>query len=127
MDKHEWDTEWQGLEHIPRDGGALLVANHAAAIPSDAPVIMHGIEKELGRPVYDLLGGKVRERLRSYTYLYSTGPDDPVYTDPDTGKQEPYTSRLSGQVDWVYESGTWRIIYERQAAMAMVLAALRKN
>ena len=28
----------------PRDGGALLVANHAGAIPADAPVIMHGIE-----------------------------------------------------------------------------------
>ena len=30
------------------------MANHAGAIPSDAPVIMHGIEKELGRPVYGL-------------------------------------------------------------------------
>ena len=45
---------WEGLEHIPTDGGALIVANHAAAIPSDAPVIMHGIEKELHRPVYGL-------------------------------------------------------------------------
>ncbi len=47
-------AEWDGLEKIPVDGGALLIANHAAAIPSDAPVIMHGIEKELGRPVYGL-------------------------------------------------------------------------
>ncbi len=47
-------TEWEGLEQIPAEGGALLVANHAGAIPSDAPVIMHGIEKELGRPVYGL-------------------------------------------------------------------------
>lgn len=47
-------TEWEGLEHVPRQGGALLVANHAGAIPSDAPVIMHGIESELGRPVYGL-------------------------------------------------------------------------
>jgi 1-acyl-sn-glycerol-3-phosphate acyltransferase len=47
-------TDWEGLEKIPSDGGALLVANHAGAIPSDAPVIMHGIEKELGRPVYGL-------------------------------------------------------------------------
>ncbi len=47
-------AEWEGLEKIPTDGGALLVSNHAAAIPSDAPVIMHGIEKELGRPVYGL-------------------------------------------------------------------------
>lgn len=47
-------AEWEGLEHIPADGGALLVANHAGAIPSDAPVIMHGIETELQRPVYGL-------------------------------------------------------------------------
>jgi 1-acyl-sn-glycerol-3-phosphate acyltransferase len=47
-------AEWDGLEKIPREGGALLVANHAGAIPSDAPVIMHGIEKELERPVYGL-------------------------------------------------------------------------
>jgi 1-acyl-sn-glycerol-3-phosphate acyltransferase len=46
-------VEWEGLEKIP-DGPALLVANHAAAIPSDAPVIMHGIETRLGRPVYGL-------------------------------------------------------------------------
>src|SRR5436190_7509386 len=46
-------VEWEGLEKLP-DGPALLVANHAAAIPSDAPVIMHGIEEELGRPVYGL-------------------------------------------------------------------------
>jgi len=47
-------TEWEGLEKIPAEGGALLVANHAGAIPSDAPVIMHGIEEELKRPVYGL-------------------------------------------------------------------------
>ncbi len=47
-------VEWEGLEKIPTDGPALLVANHAAAIPSDAPVIMHGIETELDRPVYGL-------------------------------------------------------------------------
>jgi len=47
-------VEWEGLEKIPTEGGALIVANHAAAIPSDAPAIMHGIETELERPVYGL-------------------------------------------------------------------------
>jgi 1-acyl-sn-glycerol-3-phosphate acyltransferase len=47
-------VEWEGLEHIPTTGGALLVSNHAGAIPSDAPAIMHGIETELERPVYGL-------------------------------------------------------------------------
>jgi len=45
-------VEWEGLEKIPTSGGALIVANHAGAIPSDAPVIMHGVESEPGRPVY---------------------------------------------------------------------------
>lgn len=47
-------AEWEGLEKIPTHGGALLVANHAGAIPTDAPTIMHGIETELERPVYGL-------------------------------------------------------------------------
>jgi 1-acyl-sn-glycerol-3-phosphate acyltransferase len=52
--KYWFRAEWEGLDRIPAAGGALLVSNHAGAIPSDAPVIMHGIEKELGRPVYGL-------------------------------------------------------------------------
>lgn len=52
--KHWFRAEWEGLEKIPNRGGALLIANHAAAVPSDAPVIMHGIETELQRPVYGL-------------------------------------------------------------------------
>jgi len=47
-------VEWEGMEHVPREGGALLVANHGGAIPSDAPVLMHGVETELGRPLYGL-------------------------------------------------------------------------
>jgi len=47
-------VEWEGMEHIPLDGGALLVGNHGGAIPSDAPSVMHGIERELLRPVYGL-------------------------------------------------------------------------
>lgn len=47
-------VEWEGFDKLPREGGALLVANHAGAIPSDAPSIMHGIERELRRPVYGL-------------------------------------------------------------------------
>lgn len=54
MYRYWFRVEWEGLEHIPAEGGALLVSNHAGAIPSDAPAIMHGIETELGRPVYGL-------------------------------------------------------------------------
>ncbi|WP_417691183.1 mandelate racemase/muconate lactonizing enzyme family protein [Roseibium sp.] len=48
------------------------------------------IGKAADKPVYELLGGKVHERLRSYTYLYPQAGDvypDPaqpnVYNDPD--------------------------------------------
>jgi 1-acyl-sn-glycerol-3-phosphate acyltransferase len=58
--RHWFRAEWEGLEHVPQQGGALIVANHAAAIPSDAPVIMHGIETELQRPVYGLAENLLR-------------------------------------------------------------------
>jgi 2-dehydro-3-deoxyphosphogalactonate aldolase len=42
------------------------------------------IGKELNKPVYELLGGQVHEKLRSYTYLYPRGSDTVnVYLDPD--------------------------------------------
>ncbi|MBS0394023.1 MAG: mandelate racemase/muconate lactonizing enzyme family protein [Proteobacteria bacterium] len=42
------------------------------------------IGKEAGQPVYKLLGGRVHERLRSYTYIYARPGDTvDVYQDPD--------------------------------------------
>jgi galactonate dehydratase len=58
--------------------------------------ILSGIEmacwdivgKEVGRPVYDLLGGMVHEKLRTYTYLYPKDSDSTdVYQDPDLAAQ----------------------------------------
>jgi 1-acyl-sn-glycerol-3-phosphate acyltransferase len=54
MYRYWFRVEWEGLEKIPTEGGALLVANHSGAIPADAPAIMHGIEVELGRAVYGM-------------------------------------------------------------------------
>ncbi|MCZ7528027.1 MAG: hypothetical protein M5U14_17625 [Acidimicrobiia bacterium] len=31
--RHWFRAEWEGLEHVPADGGALLVSNHSAPIP----------------------------------------------------------------------------------------------
>ncbi len=53
--------------------------------------ILSGIEmacwdivgKDVGKPVYKLLGGQVHEKLRSYTYIYPKSEDKTdVYTDP---------------------------------------------
>src|SRR6202167_5459716 len=42
------------------------------------------IGKEANQPVYKLLGGRVHERLRSYTYIYARAGDrTDVYRDPD--------------------------------------------
>jgi galactonate dehydratase len=41
------------------------------------------VGKAVGRPVHDLLGGRVRDRLRAYTYLYpQSGDPTDVYRDP---------------------------------------------
>ncbi len=48
------------------------------------------IGKEVDKPVYELLGGQVHERLRSYSYLYpdSIDPADTrVYDDPDAAAE----------------------------------------
>jgi len=42
------------------------------------------VGKALGKPVYELLGGRVHDRLRSYTYLYpEEGDRADVYADAD--------------------------------------------
>ena len=53
------------------------------------------VGKAADKPVYELMGGRVHARLRSYTYLYPPGdahvypdPDSPnVYNDPDIAAQ----------------------------------------
>lgn len=49
-------VEQEGIENIPTDGGALLVANHSGALPPDAPMIMQAIRNEHSnpRPLYML-------------------------------------------------------------------------
>ncbi|GIK38490.1 MAG: isomerase [Chloroflexota bacterium] len=42
------------------------------------------VGKELNKPIYELLGGQVHEKLRSYTYLYPEEADKTnVYNDPE--------------------------------------------
>jgi galactonate dehydratase len=42
------------------------------------------VGKDVGRPIYDLLGGAVRDRLRTYTYVYPGTHDGPaaLWKDP---------------------------------------------
>ncbi len=46
------------------------------------------IGKETNRPVYELLGGRVHDRLRTYTYIYpEAGDATDVYVDPNLAAQ----------------------------------------
>jgi 1-acyl-sn-glycerol-3-phosphate acyltransferase len=48
---HYWfRCEVEGIEHVPATGGALLVANHAGALPPDAAMIAKAIQEEHPRP-----------------------------------------------------------------------------
>src|SRR4051794_26940904 len=42
--------EVEGIENVPAEGGALLVSNHAGALPPDAPMIAKAIKEEHPRP-----------------------------------------------------------------------------
>jgi 1-acyl-sn-glycerol-3-phosphate acyltransferase len=43
-------TEVEGVENVPSTGGALLVSNHAGALPPDAPMITKAIREEHPHP-----------------------------------------------------------------------------
>jgi 1-acyl-sn-glycerol-3-phosphate acyltransferase len=48
---HYWfRVEVDGIEHVPASGGALLVSNHAGALPPDAAMIAKAIKTEHARP-----------------------------------------------------------------------------
>src|SRR3954469_23452838 len=48
---HYWfRVEVEGIEHVPSTGGALLVSNHAGALPPDASMIAKAIKEEHSRP-----------------------------------------------------------------------------
>jgi 1-acyl-sn-glycerol-3-phosphate acyltransferase len=85
-------ADWVGLENIPTDGGALLVANHAGAIPSDAPVIMHGIETVVGT-LWSRLGGVVAHPDNAYRLLREQNQLVLVFPEGSKGPAKHYSQR----------------------------------
>jgi 1-acyl-sn-glycerol-3-phosphate acyltransferase len=65
--------ELEGVDHIPAAGGALLVANHAGALPVDGGLLVHGIEETTGRPLYALHHWMLREAPFVGTVLARNG------------------------------------------------------
>jgi 1-acyl-sn-glycerol-3-phosphate acyltransferase len=48
--RHWFRVETEGIDHVPGDGGALIVSNHSGALPPDAPMIMQAIRHEHPNP-----------------------------------------------------------------------------
>jgi galactonate dehydratase len=78
--------------HVERLWHRVYARGYTARPDVSLVGVLSGIElacwdivgKAVGKPVYELLGGRVHERLRSYTYLYvEDGDAVDVYTDPD--------------------------------------------
>jgi 1-acyl-sn-glycerol-3-phosphate acyltransferase len=103
-------AEIEGWERIPRDTGALLVANHAGAVPIDAAILMHGLEQLLDRPVYALHhhglratpflgtflarnGGVVAQRENANRLLQQEGALVLVFPEGTKGTTKPFNQR----------------------------------
>ena len=93
-------AEVHGVERIPPAGGALLVANHAGALPVDAPLLMHGIEQATGRAVYGLHHWFLREAPWVGTFLARNGG---VVANPDNAHR---LLAEEGQLVLVFPEGT---------------------
>ena len=57
------------------------------------------VGKAVGRPVYDLLGGQVHERLRTYTYIYRPLDDPLRLTSPAPKDADLAAERAAGYVE----------------------------
>ncbi|MGI9310789.1 MAG: mandelate racemase/muconate lactonizing enzyme family protein [bacterium] len=79
------------------------------------------IGKETDKPVHALLGGRVHERLRTYTYLYPRDGDhgDAVYSDPDLAAARAAEYVAQGFTAVKFDpAGAYSVYDGRQPALA---------
>ena len=77
--------------HIERLWRVVYGSGYSARPDLSLVSVLSGIEtacwdiigKAAGKPVYELLGGQVHERLRTYTYLYPSDADVDIYDGSD--------------------------------------------
>jgi len=92
--------------------------------------ILSGIEtacwdimgKETNQPVYNLLGGKVRDRVRTYTYIYpAPGEDDSVYSNADISCERAATYIKDGFTALKFDPiGPYSAFDPRQLSLEML-------
>jgi galactonate dehydratase len=85
------------------------------------------VGKEAGQPVYNLLGGKVHERLRSYTYIYARpGDRTDVYADPDLAAQRAAEYLAQGFTALKFDpAGPYTAFDGRQLALSEIDRSVR--
>ncbi|MBV8741044.1 MAG: mandelate racemase/muconate lactonizing enzyme family protein [Sinobacteraceae bacterium] len=78
------------------------------------------IGKQAGQPIYKLLGGRVHERLRTYTYIYARpGDRTDVYMDPDLAAERAAEYLAQGFTALKFDpAGPYSAFDGRQLAMA---------
>ena len=94
--------------------------------------------KDTGKPVYELLGGQVHDRLRCYTYLYpphefDAHSDHPLYSDPDLAAEAAVREVERGFTAVKLDpAGPYSVYDGRQPSLATIdrsvrmVAAIRK-
>lgn len=78
------------------------------------------VGKETGRNITDLIGGKVRDRVRSYTYLYPADedPTEDVYVDPALAAATALRYVERGHTAIKFDpAGPYRVVGPRQPSM----------
>lgn len=77
------------------------------------------VGKAVDKPVYELLGGKVHERIRSYTYLYPhPGDEAHVYSDPNAAAQRAAEYVAQGFTAVKFDpSGPYTVFDPRQPSL----------
>lgn len=82
------------------------------------------VGKAVGKPVYELLGGRVHERLRTYTYLYPdpgeghAHTDAAVYRDPDVAANRAAEMVAQGFTAVKFDpAGPWTAFDPRQPSL----------
>ena len=82
--------------------------------------------KDTGKPVYELLGGRVHDKLRAYTYLYppvgvDVYADDPVYSDPDAAAEAAVREVERGFTGVKFDpAGRYSVFDGRQPALQAI-------
>lgn len=81
LHEHYWRVTSHGVEHVPSDGPALIVANHAGTLPFDAVMVRFDLLERTGRHARELGADLVfrvpfvGELARKSGVTLATGPD----------------------------------------------------